>query len=187
MKKVKFIMAFLLLALPMFAQDVKPLNDDGVYEIIEVVNVDGVNVENLYLRAIESLNNWGKSSGKSNSKIEVNDKESGLVIIKGRMWEGAKNAPFGVIWDAYSDFSARIKCKEGRAQITLMVPSMTLIDNMKHNEHTVPLREIIPYKHKSDYTYKKTILKYTPQVYTSMENLMKHIKEKLQNPGDDDF
>ena len=53
MKKVKFIMAFLLLALPMFAQDVKPLNDDGVYEIIEVVNVDGVNVENLYLRAIE--------------------------------------------------------------------------------------------------------------------------------------
>ena len=62
MKKVKFIMAFLLLALPMFAQDVKPLNDDGVYEIIEVVNVEGVNVEDLYLRAIESLNNWGKSS-----------------------------------------------------------------------------------------------------------------------------
>ena len=31
-------------------------------EIIDVVNVEGVNVEDLYLRAIESLNNWGKSS-----------------------------------------------------------------------------------------------------------------------------
>lgn len=187
MKKVNFIMAFILVAIPMFAQEVKPLNDDGVYEIIEVVSVEGVNVENLYLRAIESLNNWGKSSGKSNSKIEVNDKEAGLVIIKGRMWEGANKAPLGVIWDAYSDFTARIKCKEGRAQIILQVPSMTLIDNMKHNEHTVPLRELIPYKHKTNFTYKKTILKYTPQVYNSMENLIRHIKEELQTPNDNDF
>ncbi len=168
----------------------EPLNENGEYERKVVVEVPGTTAQDLYLRALEILSDWKGSNGKSSSQIDLKDKETALVIYKGKNWEGIEWASkfFQQAWDAYSDFTLRIKCKDGRCQLTMTVASMTFSFNNAPSVHSVPLNEILPkYTHKTNYSYKKSAVKFAPQVPASMESLLAAFAERMKQPTDDDF
>ena len=100
------------------------LNESGVYEMKEVVQVDGVNAQTLYLRALEALSDWTGTEGRSKFGIDHQDKESATIIYKGKDYLGFRRyMMYG--WYIFADFTLKVRCKDGRAQVTVTVPSMT--------------------------------------------------------------
>ncbi len=190
MKRLTFLFALLVSILTIQAQGyVTPLNEEGVYEIKKVVVVDGVSANELYLRALEVLSDWNGSNFKSKSQIDVQDKDAGLVVYKGKIYNGFRlyNKLIKYGWDAFSDFTLRIKCKDEKCQLTLTVPSMTFLFNGDASTETVPIDKLIPYNYKPIYNIKKVALEYTPKVYKDMTETMDMLTEKMKTKPDDDF
>ena len=163
MRKVLSIAIMLLMVITVSAGKKKepvvqaePLNANGEYERKTIVEVPGATAQDLYVRALEALSDMKGSNGKSSSQIDVQDKDAALVIYKGKIYEGFEyySKFAGVGWDAYADFTIRIKCKDDKAQITMTVSTMTFDWSAKQypSIQTVPIRELIPY------TYNTTII-----------------------------
>ena len=167
----------------------EPLNTNGEYERKMVVEVPGATAQDLYVRALEVLSDMKGSNGKSSSQIDVQDKDAALVIYKGKIYEGFEyySKFAGAGWDAYADFTLRIKCKDQKAQVTMTVSTMTFDFNVKPSTQTIPLTELVPYTYKGNYTFKKSAIKYAPAVAPSMDNLMIVICAKMKQGTDDDF
>lgn len=167
----------------------EPLNANGEYERKIVVEIPGSTAHELYVRALEALSDIKGSNGKSKSQIDVQDKEAALVIYKGKIYEGFEYSAkfFGAGWDAYADFTLRIKCKDEKAQLTLIVSTMTFDFNNNPLTQTIPLAELVPYTYKGKYLIKKPALKFAPAVAPSMDALIAHISEKMKRGTDDDF
>ena len=118
------------------------------------MEVPDVSAQDLYVRALEVLSDIKGSNGKSSSQIDVQDKDAALVVYKGKIYEGFEySSKFaGVVWDAYADFTLRIKCKDGKAQVTLTVPTMTFSFSGNPSIQTISLKELVPYTYKGNYT-----------------------------------
>ena len=196
MKKVLSITIMLLMVITASAAKKKeniaqaePLNANGEYERKVVVEVPGTTAQDLYVRSLEVLSDLKGSNGKSSSQIDVQDKDAALVIYKGKIYEGFEyySKFAGVGWDAYADFTLRIKCKDEKAQVTMTVSTMTFDFNGKPSTQTIPLTELVPYTYKGNYTFKKSAIKYAPAVAPSMDTLMIAICAKLKQGTDDDF
>ena len=100
----------------------------GAYENKMVREYPGVSAETLYIRALETLSDWAGTQSKSSINIDVQDKEEGLVVYKGQMYLGTSHR-----WNAFADFTLKIRCKDGRAQVTVTIPSLTAefqVDNV---------------------------------------------------------
>ncbi len=166
----------------------EPLNENGEYERKVVVEVPGTTAQDLYLRALEILSDWKGSNGKSSSQIDVKDKETALVIYKGKCWIGFRKVAMIAGWDAFADFTLRIKCKDEKAQLTMSTSSMTFLYTMDNVIKHVPLNEIIPkYTHKTMGNYKKTAIEFAPQIPKNIEALIAAFAERMKQPTDDDF
>ena len=82
----------------------------------------------------------------------------------------------------------KVKCKDGKAQVTATVPSLTFISNLQHSVVVVPLKEIVPnFEYKGDYKIKKPALKFGPQVIPSTDLIVKMLCAKITKTSDDDF
>lgn len=196
MKKVLSIAIMLLMVMTVSAGkkkevvlEAEPLNANGEYERKTVVEVPGTTAQDLYVRALEVLSDIKGSNAKSSSQIDVQDKDAALVLYKGKIYEGFEyySKFAGAGWDAYADFTLRIKCKDEKAQITMTVSTMTFDFNAKPSTQTIPLSELVPYTYKGNYTFKKSAIKYAPTVAPSMDALMAVICAKMKQGTDDDF
>lgn len=121
-------------------------------------NGGGVSSDKLYVRALEALSDWAGSQGKSKIGIDVQDKDEGLVVYKGRLNMGFHKVNFMAGWEVYADFTIKIKCKDGRAQVSANVPSLTFDWSFKQYPatETVPISAIYPeYNYKSSLKIKK--------------------------------
>jgi len=127
MKKI-FLSLMLLATLSISAQEIN-LTENGAYEKKEVVVVDSVKASILFGRAMEALSDWTGTDGRSRAGLDYHDKESGTVIYKGTFSLGFKNVFLGDGWERYADFTLKVRCKDGRAQVTMNVPSITAIYN----------------------------------------------------------
>lgn len=143
MKKTIFICLIGLVALTSYAQDDMyfdsqsntpptdvsniPLTDGGAYEKKEVVQVEGATASVLFSRAMEALSDWSGPDGKAKAGIDYHDKESGTVIYKGTFSLGFKNVFLGDGWNRYANFTLKTRCKDGRAQVTVTVPTITAV------------------------------------------------------------
>jgi len=162
------------------------LNESGVYEIKEVVNVDNVSAQTLYLRALEALSDWTGNEGRSKYGIDHQDRESATVIFKGKDYLGSRKYGGLYYWYIYSDFTLKVRCKDGRAQISVTVPSMTADFSANTVEGSIPLREIVPeYKYKGSMACKKAMLQYVVDVPTSANQIIALIKSKINQEVDD--
>lgn len=122
MKKAFLTIALLAAGLTASAQgEVK----DGAWEDRRVVEVAGASVSTLYLRALEALSDWAGSQEKSKMGIDVQDKDEGIVVYKGEYYLGYGKANFMYGWDTWANFTLKVRCKEGRAQVSATVPSLT--------------------------------------------------------------
>lgn len=135
MKKVLFTVFVLMTGLVANAQDLL-INEKGAYEKKTVVLVDSTKAGILYDRAMEALSDWTGASGKAQAGLDYHDRDAGTVIYKGHEYIGFKNVFLGDGWERYADFTLKIRCKDGRAQVTVTIPTITFVytkNGMKRN------------------------------------------------------
>lgn len=189
MKKSLLSLVMLLIAgITINAQD-NPLTN-GIYEKKVVVIADSVKASTLYVRALEALSDWAGSNAKSKMGIDVQDKDEALVVYKGNVHLGFEyySKFAGAGWDFYIDMTIKVKCKDGKAQVTATVPSLTYISNVNHVVVVVPIEEIVPvFVYKGDYKIKKASQTFGPKVIQSTDNIVKMLSEKIALKQDDDF
>jgi hypothetical protein len=125
------------------------IKEKGVYEQNRVVEVDGATASKLYSRAMEALSDWTGSDGRSKAGLDYCDKEEGIVTYKGEYYNGYHKLLFGAQMPFYTDFTMKVRCKDGRAQITVTVPSMhAILPN--GTVRTISVREIVEAREKID-------------------------------------
>ena len=187
MKKVLSIAIMLLAVMTASAQE-QLIN--GVIEKKQVVMVEGVPADKLYVRALEALSDWAGSQGKSKIGIDVQDKDEGLVVYKGRLNMGFHKVNFMAGWEVFADFTIKIKCKDGRAQVSASVPSLTFDWSAKQYPatETVPISAIYPeYIYKSSLKIKKAAIEFAPLTPSMFDKIITLLADKLKQQPDDDF
>ena len=146
---MKRLFLFLLMCLPMMVlaqvltveEATAIVKEKGVLEQKSVVIVDGISKNTLYRRAMEALSDWTGTEGRSKAGIDYSDKEEGIVTYKGVYYNGYRKLMLSSL-PFYTDFTLKVRCKDGKAQITVTVPSMhTILDDGSKRVWSV--REII--------------------------------------------
>lgn len=185
MKRSLLLLMFFV-ALTINAQ-VITLTDNGVYEQKEVVTIDSVKAITLYSRAMEALSDWTGPDGRSKAGIDYQDKETGTIIYKGNYFMGFRHVVFRAGWDMYADFTMKVRCKDGRAQITITIPSITGKYSANNVERTVPLSEIVNTINEKG-KKKRPTHEYLPKIPEVTKTLIDAMKQRLiLNGSDDDF
>ena len=178
------LLSFLLVGISTNAQVVE-LTESGVYEKKEVVNADNLKTSELFGRAMEALSDWTGPDGRSKAGIDYQDKESGTIIYKGNYYMGFRHVVLRAGWDMYASFTMKVRCKDGRAQITVTIPSMTGKYSANNVERTVPLSEIVKTINEKGKKKRPThdFLPKIPEVATTLINAM---SQRLKMGEDDD-
>lgn len=141
MKNLVFIFSLLLISLTVNAQT-SALTPEGAYEVKTTVEVDSVSAVVLYDRAMTTLTDWAGADSKAKSGIDYQNQDTHTVIYKGRYSLGFKNTFLGDGWHRYANFTMKVRCKDGRAQIVFTVPSITCIYNKGNIQQTFTVAEL---------------------------------------------
>lgn len=193
-KNVLMIVVLLLAGLTASAQvqdGDHPIGEvkNGVWEAKRVVAVEGASASALYLRALEALSDWAGSQEQSKIGIDVQDKEEGIVVYKGEYYLGAAKANLAPLasWAGWANFTLKVRCKDGRAHVSVSVPSITFRFSAQPTEVTAPIDQFLPeYKYKTKYTNKRAAKELSPQVPSIFAGVVKLMCERLANGSDDD-
>ena len=105
--------------------------------------VENTSAAVLYGRAMEALSDWTGADGRSKAGIDFSDKDAGTVIYKGDYYLGFKKTILGAGWDRYADFTLKVRCKDGKAQVTVIVSSISGIYNKNGVKKTYTIREVV--------------------------------------------
>ena len=185
MKKVLLVLTALTFIMNVNAQNIQ-LNENNIYEKKVVEKVDSVVAGHLYLRALEALSDWVGVDGKSTYGIDHQDKESGTIIFKGKDYLGYRNFVPGAFWSVWSEFTLKIRCKDGRVQIVVSIPSLWLEYSANATVKTsVTLSEITPEFTFKTYKCKKACLQYIEKVPESADRIIAVVAKKLHQEVDD--
>lgn len=116
--------------------DIK-LTISGAYEQQRVVSVDGTSAAVLYDRAMMAITDLTGSDGKAKAGIDYQNQETHTVVYKGRF-----GLPFGNGVDYWADFTMKVRCKDGRAQVTMTVPMVEMRASSIRMERSATIGEI---------------------------------------------
>lgn len=167
------------------AQEVA-FNADEVLEQKEVVEVPGMSKEDIFV-AVNSMLSDFHPEERSSLTTDLSNLETGTVISKGMLYLGFKKANPMCGYYNYANAIITVRCKDGKYQVVIKVPSYTLEWSADSTAETVPIKHVYPeydgYKTKIHYT-KKNMMEFGPRVGDHMIALMKSIKGKIK-PLDD--
>ena len=91
-------------------------------------------------------------------------------------------------WDTFADFTMKVRCKDGKAQITVTAPSLSYYWTADNTTVTVPINEVLPqYNYKGKMLIKKASIALAPKVPEEIENIIKIIGDRICKSNDDDF
>ena len=192
MKRVLF---FFLMFLPMMAgaqvltieEATAIVKEKGVLEQKSVVILDGVSKNTLYRRAMEALSDWTGPEGRSKAGIDYSDKEEGIVTYKGVYYNGYRKLMLSSL-PFYTDFTLKVRCKDGKAQITVSVPSMhTILDD--GSKRVWSIRELIERQENIDPKKLEKAKKKTNAISAReiVYILLQSMESALKKAEDDDF
>ena len=170
------------------AQDIK-LTETGAYEKKEVVVGDSTKAIILFERAMIALSDWTGPDGKAKAGIDYQEKETGTVIYKGRYSLGFKNTFLGDGWNRYAEFSLKVRCKDGRAQVTVNVPTITAIHNKNGMSSTNSVAVWLDAVKKAKGAKHERGVKLMNDLTETADGLVAAMCERIKNGGanDDDF
>ena len=192
MKRMMILFA-LIMSLTASAQDdgmdsvYQMVLEKGVYEQKRVVTVEDATAATLYVRAMEALSDWTGSDGKSKAGLDFCDKDAGIVTYKGDFYNGYRKNPTGDI-PIYTDFTLKVRCKDGKAQVTVSVPSLHY--TFQGRLVTVGVKESVEQRMKMTEKDKAKAEKTMVRVITMREivdTLLDAMSNALQKADDDDF
>ena len=160
-----------------------PLNEAGAYEKKEVVEVEGASSAVLFGRAMEALSDWTGPDGKAKVGIDYQDKETGTVIYKGKYYLGLYRVLLTGI-EMYADVVLKVRCKDGRAQVTVTIPMMTGIYSNGQTRQASIGETVESMKEKG--AKKRPSHEFLPKIPAVGEVLMKAMIGRLNVKVDDD-
>ena len=167
-----------------------PLNENGVYELKVVQEYENINANNIYERTLLALSDVMGSNKHSKTNIDVQDKEGGILVFKGRYFIGYRKVNVSGGYFHYADLTLKVRCKDGKAQYTITVPSLYVEWNDAGVSYeTVPLTALFPeYNYKSKlYSVKKGLIEFSSSLDTSIKEFKDLIIKKTKDEADDDF
>lgn len=187
----KFFITFIaaLTAATAWSQDPAFELTEGAYEQKKVFTADSVSADALYLRALESLSDWAGSQERTTANIDIQDKEGAMIVYKGLLYLGYVKANFLYGWDVLANFTLKVRCKDGRSQVAVTVPSFTYHWTAGNEpDFSVPLRLLTPtYNYKGSYKIKKASNTTLPTLPGAIERLVDVIGSRIIATPDDDF
>lgn len=205
MKKAMMTTALLLAVLAARAQDdlymgssdetgkrvevsspVVPLTEGGSYERQTVVHVDGASDAVLFERAMIALSDWTGPDGKARAGIDYQNVETHTVIYKGNYSLGYRGNAFGG-WYRQADFQMKVRCKDGRAQVTLTVPTITVQHSKNNVSQTNSVKKLLEEVEKAKGDRRKRGEAVVHDLVTTADALVAAMTARLQDGSDDDF
>ena len=188
MKKVLLIALISVISFTINAQTT--LNENGIYEFKIVEQYDSVKAATLYERSLVALSDVVGSRDKSKTNIDVAEKDAGMIVYKGELYLGFKKVNMMCGYDTFAVFTLKVRCKDGKAQYVITVPSLHMYWSCNTNDNEIiPLEEIIPeFTHKGRLYYlKKGAIEFAGTLDSKMQSLQKVIMSKTKAAADDDF
>ena len=193
MKKVFISLLFLMTCLSIGAQvpDIDSaaaiVKEKGIYEQKRIVNVDNVKASTLFSRAMEALSDWTGTDGRSRAGLDYYDKDEGIVTYKGVFYNGYIKLLLSTL-PLYTDFNLKVRCKDGRAQVTVTVPSMhTILDNGTKKTWTV-MEMVEAQEHATEKAQEKARKKTKAiSMREVVDILLERMEAALKEDKDDDF
>lgn len=190
MKKVFTFFAFLSIAMMAGAQTELQLNEKGEYERKEVVKVDSVSASALYDRAMLALTDWTGPDGKAQAGIDYQSQETHTVVYKGKFYAGARNWMTTRI-NRYANFTVRVRCKDGRAQVTVNIPTLTATVESTGRTQTWNLGEAFKQVEKTSGKRRERGEEAVNYITSTADNMLAAMTAALRGAGtaggDDDF
>lgn len=190
MKKVLLTLVMLVVCHSVYAQETI-LNDKGAYEKKIVVSVDSTKAGILYDRAMEALSDWTGASGKAQAGLDYHDRDAGTVIYKGHEYIGFKKVFLGDGWERYADFTIKVRCKDGRAQITTTIPTITFVYNKNGMKRNFTAVEVTKAVEDAKGKKKERGIALLADIKELIETITSAMRDRLKNVGcygdDDDF
>ena len=179
MRKVLFIWAMLAMAVSAGAQGIE-LTPDGTYEVKNVTDINGVSAQTLYDRAVVALSDWTGASGKASAGLDIHDRDAGIIVYKGHeyMWTKKQRRQE---YDVFADFSLKVRCKDGKAQITSTIHSMTAAGRVFNLRDAIQVSQ----KEKDSDERKHEIADRVKAVKSIADALLMEMEKRLKNDADD--
>ena len=165
-----------------------PLNENGVYELKVVQEYENINANNIYERTLLALSDVMGSNKHSKTNIDVQDKEGGILVFKGRYFIGYRKVNVSGGYFHYADLTLKVRCKDGKAQITITVPTIhAALPNGQTKTWT--MREVVELNEKASPRKVEKEKKKTHGMNTReiVELLLTEMETALKNDPDDDF
>ena len=166
------------------------LNESGAYELKVVEQYDNTPTSTLYEQSLMALSDVVGTREKSKTNLDIADKDAGTIVYKGGYYLGFRKVNALCGYNVVANFSLKVRCKDGRIQYTITVPSFTLYWSCdERNNEVIPLNEIIPeYTHKDRLHYlKKSAVQFAETLDADMKSLQQAIVLKTKAAADDDF
>ncbi len=179
MRKVLFIWAMLAMAVSAGAQGIE-LTPDGTYEVKKVTDINGVSAQTLYDRAVVALSDWTGASGKASAGLDIHDRDAGIIVYKGHeyMWTKKQRRQK---YDVFADFSLKVRCKDGKAQITSIIHSMTAAGRVFNLRDAIQVSQ----KEKDSDERKHEIADRVKAVKSIADALLMEMEKRLNTDADD--
>lgn len=93
-------------------------------------------------------------------------------------------------WDRYANFTLKVRCKDGRAQVTVNVPTITGIYLQNGTKRSYNLKEVLDIKESSSKKRADRIDTLVDNLKSNADALIAAMSEKLKSGSstdDDDF
>lgn len=165
------------------------LNEQGAYERKEVIEVDSVAAGVLYDRAMVALAEWTGPDGKATAGVDYKNQETHTVIYKGAYYLGFKKHMLSG-FDRYANYTLKVRCKDGKAQVTLTVPTVTTVFVKNGQRRTYSLVDILDLQADSGKKRADRIDELMERLQWNADNIVAAMKERLKGAGEeeeDDF
>lgn len=186
----KNIIIVVLLAITVSVNSQTVLNESGAYELKVVEQFDNISLSSLYEQSLMALSDVVGAREKSKTNLDIADEEAGTIVYKGGYYLGFRKVNAMCGYNVIANFTLKVRCKDGRIQYTITVPSFTLYWSCDESDNEmIPLNEIIPeYTHKGRLYYlKKSALQFAETLDDDMKSLQQAIVSKTKAAADDDF
>lgn len=182
------LMMSCLMALMIQAQT--ELNEKGEYELKIVREYVGLNAGSLFDRTLVALSDIKGGCEYSKFNYDVKEKDGGIIVYKGKLFVGYRKVNISGGYDYMADCTLKVRLKDGKAQYTMTVPTMTVYwaGNPEITDQ-VPLSNLLPeYNYKGKLYYvKKGFLEFAPKVSLAVQRFIDELCDKTAKGADDDF
>lgn len=202
MKKVIILLVAFFMTIVTFGQEVTFVDHDYL-QIKEIVQTPNLTADQIYVN-IQSLLSETHPNTNCQFVIDYSDLKTGTIISKGKYYLGYKNVMSKHGYALLADYNLTIRIKEGRTQILIKVPTVSIhwttadltntdTDNDTKEDEKIVVKHVYPqydgYKPTTYPYYAKKLMKeFGPQIPTAMKDLYKTISDKITSSGqDDDF